>query len=64
LRRRCAGPRAATRDRPRSTWCWLSAYTQWFERLGLDPVTVMGGGLAAIGAGYVLWRYNARATAA
>ena len=42
----------------------IGFYTQWFERLGLDPVTVMGGGLAAIGAGYALWRYNARAAAA
>ena len=39
-------------------------YTQWYERLGLEPASVIGGGLAAIGADYALWRYNARAASA
>ncbi len=44
-----------------ATFGAINFYTQWFERLGLDPLTVIGGGLAAIGAGYAIWRYNARA---
>ena len=47
-----------------ATFGAINFYTQWFERLGLDPLTVIGGGLAAIGAGHALWRYNARAAAA
>ena len=47
-----------------ATFAAINFYTQWFERLGLDPLTVIGGGLAAIAAGYALWRYNARAAAA
>ena len=47
-----------------ATFAAINFYTQWFEHLGLDPLTVIGGGVAAIGAGYALWRYNARAAAA
>ena len=47
-----------------ATFGAINFYTQWFERLGMDPLTVIGGGLAAIGAGYALWRYNARAATA
>ena len=43
-----------------ATFGAIDFYTQWFERLGLEPLTVVGGGLAAIGAGYAIWRYNAR----
>ena len=47
-----------------ATFAAINFCTQWFEHLGLDPLTVIGGGVAAIGAGYALWRYNARAAAA
>ncbi len=46
-----------------ATFGAINFYTQWFERLGLEPLTLIGGGLAAIGAGYAVWRYNARETA-
>ena len=42
-----------------ATFGAIDFYTQWFERLGVDPVAVIGGGLVAIGAGYAIWRYNA-----
>jgi hypothetical protein len=33
-------------------------YTQWFERLGADPLSVMIAGAATIGFGLALWKYN------
>lgn len=33
-------------------------YTQWFERLGADPLSVMIAGAATIGIGLALWKYN------
>jgi hypothetical protein len=33
-------------------------YTQWFERLGADPLSVMIAGAATIGFGLGLWKYN------
>jgi len=33
-------------------------YTQWFERLGATPVTVIISGLIAVGIALGLWRYN------
>jgi hypothetical protein len=47
-----------------ATFGAIDFYTQWFKSLGLNPLAVMGGGFAAIGAGYALWRYNARFAAA
>lgn len=33
-------------------------YTQWFERLGADPLTVLLGGLLALGFAVALWYFN------
>lgn len=33
-------------------------YTQWFERLGADPLTVALAGMIVVGVAVVLWRYN------
>lgn len=33
-------------------------YTQWFERLGAQPLSVLLGGVIAVAAAVVLWRYN------
>ena len=38
----------------------IHAYTQWFERLGANPLTVVVGGLFAIAVGLGLWRLSAR----
>jgi hypothetical protein len=38
----------------------IHLYTQWFERLGADPLTVMAAGIATIIIGLGFWRYNAR----
>lgn len=35
-------------------------YTQWFEHLGADPLSVMIAGVATIGIGLTLWKYNKR----
>jgi len=35
-------------------------YTQWFERLGFNPVTVLAGGLLVLGFALVLWKFNKR----
>lgn len=39
-------------------------YTQWFERLGASPATVLTGGLVALAIALVLRAYNARMAAA
>jgi hypothetical protein len=39
-------------------------YTQWFERLGASPVSVLLGGLLMLGFALALWRFNQRAKAA
>lgn len=36
-------------------------YTQWFERLGADPLAVIAGGLIAVAISVALWRYHSRA---
>jgi iron complex transport system permease protein len=36
----------------------LHFYTQWFERLGVDPLSVVGGGLLLIGFGVALRWFN------
>lgn len=36
-------------------------YTQFFERLGLAPLTIMLGGLSALGIAIALWRFNRNA---
>lgn len=35
-------------------------YTQWFERLGADPFTVLAAGLVALGLALALWHFNKR----
>jgi iron complex transport system permease protein len=37
-------------------------YTQWFERLGATPVSVLLGGLAMLAIAMALWLFNRRAT--
>lgn len=39
-------------------------YTQWFEHIGMHPVSVIIAGVATIGFGLALWRYNRRQLAA
>jgi hypothetical protein len=39
-------------------------YTQWFERLGANPVTVLLGGLVMLAIALALWVFNKRASAA
>lgn len=43
-----------------ATFGGIHFYTQWFERLGADPLAVIGGGVAAIAIGFAIWKYNAR----
>jgi hypothetical protein len=33
-------------------------YTQWFERLGADPLSVLLAGLITLGCAFALWRFN------
>ena len=35
-------------------------YTQWFERLGLDPMSVLVGGLLMLAFAIGLWMFNKR----
>ena len=35
-------------------------YTQWFERLGATPVSLLGGGLLMLAFAIGLWRLNER----
>ncbi|MES2907454.1 MAG: hypothetical protein V4691_10620 [Pseudomonadota bacterium] len=39
-------------------------YTQWFEHLGADPLSVMIAGTATIGFGIALWKYNQKQVSA
>ena len=41
-----------------ATFGAIHLYTQWFERFGVDPLSVMLGGIATIAIGLGLWRYN------
>ena len=41
-----------------ATFGAIHLYTQWFERFGADPITVIVAGVATIGIGLALWRYN------
>ena len=43
-----------------ATFGAIHLYTQWFERFGADPITVIVAGLATILIGLALWRYNRR----
>jgi iron complex transport system permease protein len=36
----------------------IHLYTQWFERLGADPLAVIVAGLITVAIAVVLWRYN------
>jgi len=33
-------------------------YTQWFERLGATPISILLGGLATLGIAFALWSFN------
>ncbi len=39
-------------------------YTQWFEHIGLEPVSVIVAGVATIAFGLGMWRYNRQALSA
>lgn len=41
-----------------ATFAAIHFYTQWFERLGAEPLAVIAGGVVAIAFGYAFWRYN------
>ena len=41
-----------------ATFGAILLYTQWFERFGADPITVIIAGAATIAIGLALWRYN------
>ncbi len=43
-----------------ATFGGIHFYTQWFERLGADPVTVLAAGLLTLGFAILLWRLNRR----
>jgi hypothetical protein len=42
-----------------ATFLAIDFYTQYFERLGADPLSIMLGGLLVIAIAVALWRYNA-----
>lgn len=39
-------------------------YTQWFERLGANPLSVLLGGLAMLAIALALWQFNQEAVVA
>jgi hypothetical protein len=39
-------------------------YTQWFERLGATPLSVLLGGLVMLASAFALWMFNRRVPAA
>jgi iron complex transport system permease protein len=41
-----------------ATFGAIHFYTQWFERLGADPLTVLGAGVLVVAIAVGLWRYN------
>lgn len=41
-----------------ATFAAIHFYTQWFENIGLSPVSVIIAGVATIAIGLGLWRYN------
>lgn len=43
-----------------ATFGGILVYTQWFERMALQPISVIAGGLFAIAIGLGLWNYNRR----
>jgi iron complex transport system permease protein len=42
-----------------ATFFAIDFYTQWFERLGAEPLSIALGGLLVIAIAVALWRYNA-----
>jgi iron complex transport system permease protein len=46
-----------------TTFGAIHLYTQWFERLGLDPISVIVAGVATVAIGLWLWHYNKAAIA-
>ena len=44
-----------------TTFGAIHFYTQWFERLGAKPITVVVGGIIAIAVSLWLWKYNTAA---
>ncbi|TWB16764.1 hypothetical protein FBZ89_113174 [Nitrospirillum amazonense] len=41
-----------------ATFAVIHMYTQWFERLGVTPISITVGGLIALGVGCLAWHYN------
>ncbi len=41
-----------------ATFFAINFYTQWFERLGAEPLSIALGGLLVIAIAAGLWRYN------
>ena len=41
-----------------ATFGAIHFYTQWFERLGADPLAVLLGGILALGFAIGLWYFN------
>ena len=39
-------------------------YTQWFERLGASPISILLGGLILLGVAFALWTFNRRTATA
>jgi hypothetical protein len=46
-----------------ATFASIHFYTQWFERLGANAVSVLISGVATVAIAIALWRYNQRSTA-
>jgi iron complex transport system permease protein len=47
-----------------ATFGAIHFYTQWFERLGTEPLTILLAGVLVVAIAVGLWRYNARPYAA
>ena len=47
-----------------STFGAIHFYTQWFERLGATPVSILLGGLVLLAIALALWAFNKRASPA
>ncbi len=46
-----------------ATFGAIHFYTQWFERLGRDPWSIIAAGLTVVAVAVALWRYNSAARA-
>ena len=43
-----------------ATFGAIHFYTQWFERLGAEPLTILLAGVLVVAVAVGLWRYNAQ----